>query len=89
MYQYEYKNIKTGKVILTFSVTDKLKKLADIYGLPYEVTKIGFKYIAEIMAEEDDLLVIPLCAQCASKVSNHSTGEHPDWGEAPPSFKIV
>lgn len=53
MYQYEYKNIKTGKVILTFSVTDKLKKLADIYGLPYEVTKIGFKYIAEIMAEED------------------------------------
>jgi phosphomannomutase len=53
MYQYEYKNIKTGKVILTFSVTDKLKKLADQYGLPYEVTKIGFKYIAEIMAEED------------------------------------
>ena len=43
----------------------------------------------QIMAEEDDLLVIPLCAQCASKVPNHSTGEHADWGEAPPSFKIV
>ncbi|PHI19502.1 phosphoglucosamine mutase [Lewinellaceae bacterium SD302] len=53
MYQYEYKDIKSGKVVLTFSVTDKLKKLADQYGLPYEVTKIGFKYIAEIMAEED------------------------------------
>lgn len=53
MYQYEYKNIKTGKVVLTFSVTDKLKKLAEIYGLPHEVTQIGFKYIAEIMAEED------------------------------------
>ncbi len=53
MYQYEYKNIHSGKVVLTFSVTDKLKKLAQIYGLPYEVTQIGFKYIAEIMAEED------------------------------------
>ena len=53
MYQYEYKGIKEGEVILTFSVTDKLKKLAKQYGLPYEVTKIGFKYIAEIMAERD------------------------------------
>lgn len=53
MYQHEYKGIKTGDVILTFSVTDKLKKLADMYGLSYEVTKIGFKYIAEIMAERE------------------------------------
>ncbi|CAH0999423.1 Phosphoglucosamine mutase [Neolewinella maritima] len=53
MYQYEYKGIKNGEVILTFSVTDKLKQLAEQYGLPYEVTKIGFKYIAEIMAERD------------------------------------
>ncbi len=53
MYQYEYKNIKQGEVILTFSVTDKLKQLATMYGLPYEVTKIGFKYIAEIMATRD------------------------------------
>ncbi|MEO0628954.1 MAG: phosphoglucomutase/phosphomannomutase family protein, partial [Bacteroidota bacterium] len=53
MYQKEYKAQNSGKVILTFSVTDKLKKLADQYGLPYEVTKIGFKYIAEIMANED------------------------------------
>ena len=53
MYQYEYKGIKNGEVILTFSVTDKLKQLAEKYGLEYEVTKIGFKYIAEIMAERD------------------------------------
>ncbi|MEL7159515.1 MAG: phosphoglucomutase/phosphomannomutase family protein, partial [Bacteroidota bacterium] len=53
MYQYEFKGIKEGEVILTFSVTDKLKKLAEMYGLDYEVTKIGFKYIAEIMAERD------------------------------------
>lgn len=53
MYQYEYKGIKTGEVILTFSVTDKLKQLAEMYGLKYEVTKIGFKYIAEIMAERE------------------------------------
>jgi phosphomannomutase len=53
MYQYEFKGIKTGEVILTFSVTDKLKQLAEMYGLEYEVTKIGFKYIAEIMAERE------------------------------------
>jgi len=53
MYQYEFKGLKTGDVIITFSVTDKMKKLADMYGLNYEVTKIGFKYIAEIMAERE------------------------------------
>ncbi len=52
-YQVEYRNIKDGKVVITFSVTDKMKTLADRYNLPYEVTKIGFKYIAQIMAEED------------------------------------
>ena len=45
-----------GKVIITFSVTNKMKKLAEIYGLDYEVTKIGFKYIAEIMTKEDVLV---------------------------------
>jgi phosphomannomutase len=50
-YLYKYKGM-TGKVIVTFSVTDKVKKLCELYGLEYEVTKIGFKYIAEIMAKE-------------------------------------
>jgi phosphomannomutase len=52
LYMYEYKK-ESGKVIITFSVTDKMKKLAEQFGLEVEVTKIGFKYIAEIMAHED------------------------------------
>ncbi len=51
-YLYEHKGIKKGKVAVSFSVTDKLKKLAEQYGLDFEVTKIGFKYIAEIMSQE-------------------------------------
>lgn len=51
-YMVEYKKM-TGKVVVTFSVTDKMKILADLYGLELEVTKIGFKYIAEIMTNED------------------------------------
>ncbi len=54
-YLYEYKKL-TGKVVITFSVTDKMKKLAEMYGLECEVTKIGFKYIAEIMTTEDVLV---------------------------------
>lgn len=54
-YLAQYKKM-TGKVIVTFSVTDKMKKLADHYGLECEVTKIGFKYIAEIMITEDVLV---------------------------------
>jgi phosphomannomutase len=51
-YMVEYKKEK-GKVVVTFSVTDKMKKLAEYYGLECEVTKIGFKYIAEIMTTQD------------------------------------
>lgn len=51
-YLHEHKGM-TGKVVVTFSVTDKMKKLAEHYGLDFEVTQIGFKYIAEIMTVED------------------------------------
>lgn len=47
---------ESGKVVITFSVTDKMKKLAAHFGLDVQVTKIGFKYIADIMAEEDVLV---------------------------------
>lgn len=47
-YQHHFKKQK-GKVLITFSVTDKVKKLADIFGVECIVTKIGFKYISEIM----------------------------------------
>ena len=55
LYLRKYKGLD-GKVIVTFSVTDKMAKLADHYNLDFEVTKIGFKYIAEIMANEDVLV---------------------------------
>ena len=46
----------TGKVVITFSVTDKMVQLAKKFGLEVEITKIGFKYIAEIMTKDDVLV---------------------------------
>jgi phosphomannomutase len=54
-YLYHHKNLR-GKVIVTFSVTDKMAQLAEKLGLEVEITKIGFKYIAEIMTHEDVLV---------------------------------
>jgi phosphomannomutase len=54
-YMYEHKKLD-GKVIITFSVTNRMKELAKQYGLDIEVTKIGFKYIAEIMCNDDVLV---------------------------------
>ncbi len=45
-----------GKVVIAFSVTDRVKRLCEAYGLEVEVTKIGFKYIGEIMIKDDVLL---------------------------------
>lgn len=55
MYLHEYKK-QSGKVVVTFSVTDKMADLARQYGLDFEVKKIGFKYIAEVMTTEDVLV---------------------------------
>lgn len=52
LYMHQYKK-QSGKVVVTFSVTDKMAKLAEHFGLEVEITRIGFKYIAEIMTEED------------------------------------
>ncbi len=54
-YLHKYKGM-TGKVVIAFSVTDRVKRLCEIYGLPVEVTAIGFKYISEIMVHEDVLV---------------------------------
>ncbi len=54
-YLHKYKGM-TGKVVIAFSVTDRVKRLCDHYGLEVEVTKIGFKYISEIMVHEDVLV---------------------------------
>lgn len=54
-YLHKYKGM-TGKVVVAFSVSDKVKKMCLKYDLPFEVTKIGFKYISEKMVKEDVLV---------------------------------
>lgn len=54
-YLHKYKNM-SGKVAIAFSVTDRVKKMCEQYGLPIEVTPIGFKYISEIMTQDDVLV---------------------------------
>lgn len=46
----------TGKVVKSFSVSDKVQKLCDLKGLEAITTKIGFKYICEYMVTEDVLI---------------------------------
>ncbi|HMX86340.1 MAG TPA: phosphoglucomutase/phosphomannomutase family protein, partial [Saprospiraceae bacterium] len=55
LYLHKYKGM-TGEVIVTFSVTDKMKKMAELFGLPFTTKKIGFKYIAEFMLDHDVLV---------------------------------
>lgn len=54
-YLHKHKGLN-GKVVVSFSCSNKIKKLCELYGLPIEVTKIGFKYICEIMTKEDVLV---------------------------------
>ncbi|HEX4886555.1 MAG TPA: phosphoglucomutase/phosphomannomutase family protein [Luteibaculaceae bacterium] len=46
----------TGKVVTAFSTSVKIPKMCAHFNLPYQVTKIGFKYISEYMISEDVLL---------------------------------
>jgi len=54
-YLHKHKGLK-GKVVNSFSCTGKIKKLAAHYRLEQETTKIGFKYICDIMVNEDVLI---------------------------------
>lgn len=54
-YLVKYKGLK-GKVCIAFSTSPKIGKLCEHYGLPFETVKIGFKYICEIMLNEDVLI---------------------------------
>ncbi|HTD97754.1 MAG TPA: hypothetical protein VK668_00630 [Mucilaginibacter sp.] len=47
-YMYKVKG-QTGDVYSTFSCTSKIQKLCDVYGLTNIVTKIGFKYICDLI----------------------------------------
>jgi len=51
----EYKGF-TGKVVKSFSVSDKVEQLCKIKGLESITTKIGFKYICEYMLTDDVLI---------------------------------
>lgn len=52
-YLVKYKGI-TGKVVTGFSSTPRIKKLCAHYGLEHVEVPIGFKYIASIMADENE-----------------------------------
>lgn len=54
-YLCKYKKM-TGKICIAFSVTPRVETLCKHYGLQMEVKKIGFKFIAETMINEDVLL---------------------------------
>ena len=54
-YLTDYKGY-TGKVVKSFSVTDKVSKLCELKGLETITTKIGFKYICEYMVTDDVLI---------------------------------
>lgn len=54
-YLHKYKNLK-GKVATGFSSTVKIKKLCELYDLPLEIVKIGFKHICGLMLEENILM---------------------------------
>jgi phosphomannomutase len=45
-----------GKVVTAFSVSPKVKKMCEHFGLEHQVVKIGFKYVAEVMLKDDVLL---------------------------------
>lgn len=54
-YLVEKKNM-SGQIVVAFSVTPRIHKLAKHYNLPIKITQIGFKYIAGHMISEDVLI---------------------------------
>lgn len=54
-YLVKYKKMK-GKVVIAFSVSERVRKMCEYYGLDIETTKIGFKYISEKMTQEEVLV---------------------------------
>ncbi|MBA3900308.1 MAG: phosphoglucomutase/phosphomannomutase family protein [Bacteroidetes bacterium] len=54
-YLHKYKGMD-GKVCVAFSTTSRIAKMCSHYGLPVEISKIGFKYICQTMISEDVML---------------------------------
>jgi phosphomannomutase len=56
-YMYKVKG-QTGDVYSTFSCTSKIQKLCDAYGLTNIVTKIGFKYICDLIVNSGNPFLV-------------------------------
>lgn len=54
-YLVEFKNY-SGRIVVSFAVTEKVKMLAKSYDLPYTYTKIGFKNITPLMLREQVIM---------------------------------
>jgi len=54
-YLHKYKGL-SGKVAISFTVSDKVEKLCKAYNLPCVVTPVGFKYVCEYMVNENVLV---------------------------------
>ncbi len=56
-YLHKYKKLK-GNVIFTFSCSQKIADLCTLYQLPYQITKIGFKYICDLIMQEPNTFLV-------------------------------
>ncbi len=56
-YLHKHKQMN-GEVIYTFSCTSRLAQLCEQYGLSYQVTKIGFKYICDLMQSQNNPILV-------------------------------
>ncbi len=46
--------------------------------------------LTDVLAPEDDVLMIPLCARCVEGMeTTHTASNVPDWPESPESYDIV
>ena len=54
-YLHEHRGMD-GSIVKTFSTTHMLDRIGEVYGLPVETTKIGFKYIASKIVDGDVLV---------------------------------
>ena len=43
----------------------------------------------QVMEAVDDLLVMPICKSCASKVPRHSTGDQSVWVDPASTFRVI
>lgn len=57
-YLHKVKGQSGHNVYSTFSTTSKIQKLCDAYGLKNTVTKIGFKYICELIVQSPEEFLV-------------------------------